>query len=577
MEDEIERTLLWDDNPSAVDLLGFDDLAAPIVETLGQAHLDPVCIGVFGPWGSGKTSVLNLVERRLEADSATLVVYTQPWSYDPTTDPKATLVGEVLNAVRGSLDEPALDRLRDRLKGLAKRVRWSRAVKLAARTALTAQLPGMDDIEGLFGQDDQVSEPTLQGFRSEFAELLDDEAFSDLTRVVVVVDDLDRCLPPTVVDTLEAIKLFLAVPKMAFVLAADEGPVAHAIASTFGHDRDGVDLARRYLEKIVQIPVRVPSLGRSDTEAYIAQLMLQHRIADTDAFEVVRQQCALRRSRGETSLLDGVADEVADSERDLHLAARLAPILYEELAGNPRRIKRLLNALWIRSDVAGRRGLLLDFPALAKLVVLEEVFPADFRTLLSWLSDGSLDERLRQLEAGEGEFTASLRRWGQLEPQLAELGVGSYLVLAAALQGTIVTVDSLPAHLRELADELTSAAAATRRQAQRRIHDDPPSVEDRSSLAVHLAEAVRFQPSRQAELSESLTAVVGDSDEVASAACGALRRMPPSAVEPALIVQLAPPDTTPHPSIASLLETWVDSDDLDTDTRRAADLARAGT
>lgn len=68
----------------------------------------------------------------------------------------------------------------------------------------------------------------------------------------------------TVVDTLEAIKLFLAVPRMAFVVAADEPPVAHAIATRFGVSADGTSLATKYLEKIVQIPVRVPALGQAD-------------------------------------------------------------------------------------------------------------------------------------------------------------------------------------------------------------------------------------------------------------------------------------------------------------------------
>jgi len=45
--------LLSDDNPSDSDLLGFVDVAAPVLEAIRRGHLDPVCVGVFGPWGSG--------------------------------------------------------------------------------------------------------------------------------------------------------------------------------------------------------------------------------------------------------------------------------------------------------------------------------------------------------------------------------------------------------------------------------------------------------------------------------------------------------------------------------------------
>ena len=325
-------TLLWDDNPSPVDLLGFEDVAAPVLDALQSEHLDPVCIGVFGPWGAGKTTVIQLIERAIESHEGSLVVYTQPWSYDPTTDPKATLIGEVLNAVKENLDQSALERLGDRLKGLAGRVRWSRAIRLSAESALTASLPKLSDLEGLFGEGDDVTEPTLRGFRGEFERLLADSSFDDLRRVVVIVDDLDRCLPTTVIDTLEAIKLFLAVPKMAFVVAADEAPVAHAIASAFGDSPDGSALAKKYLEKIVQIPVRVPTLGLSDVEAYVAQLLLWYRTrGDDERFETIRQHCANARAGGQPTFVEGLAQGIEGGAEDVTLAERLAPTLYEEL------------------------------------------------------------------------------------------------------------------------------------------------------------------------------------------------------------------------------------------------------
>ena len=70
--------------------------------------------------------------------------------------------------------------------------------------------------------------------------------------------------------TLEAIKLFLSVPKMAFVVAADEALVRAAIARHFDASQQGGRMAGDYLEKIVQIPLAIPALGQGDTEAYLA-------------------------------------------------------------------------------------------------------------------------------------------------------------------------------------------------------------------------------------------------------------------------------------------------------------------
>ena len=69
----------------------------------------------------------------------------------------------------------------------------------------------------------------MAGFKESFKTMIG--GLPNVDRVVVLVDDLDRCLPPAVMATLESIKLFLAVPKMTFVIAADQEMVRDAIAA----------------------------------------------------------------------------------------------------------------------------------------------------------------------------------------------------------------------------------------------------------------------------------------------------------------------------------------------------------
>lgn len=75
----------------------------------------------------------------------------------------------------------------------------------------------------------------------------------------MLVDDLDRCLPEAVMAALESIKLFLSVPKMVFVLAADQEMVRDAIAANLNSTSRGERLAGRYLEKIAQPRFASPS------------------------------------------------------------------------------------------------------------------------------------------------------------------------------------------------------------------------------------------------------------------------------------------------------------------------------
>ncbi len=112
---------LWSDNPTSVDLLGFGDIAAPILEAIRRERLDPVAVGIFGDWGSGKTTVLEILDEALRPVEDTIVVYTRPWEYDPTLDARATLITEVLDALRtrAKKDETLWDTTKEKFAGLA--------------------------------------------------------------------------------------------------------------------------------------------------------------------------------------------------------------------------------------------------------------------------------------------------------------------------------------------------------------------------------------------------------------------------------------------------------------------------
>src|SRR2546423_1118245 len=219
---------LRDDNPSDVDLLGFEDVVDVVEAIVTRADLDPVTVGVNAPWGGGKTTVLHLLKRRLDKRNDVFCLLVSPWEYDNKTDPTTALIDEVLGGLQQKLEEAKTfgDKVKETLNRLRRRVKFSKAMKLAAASALTATVPGVGALINLFDEGDEAEnvppDPTLQGFRAQFAEAMASEDLNPLRRVVVLVDDLDRSLPDTVVETLEAIKLFLSVKRMAFVIAADE-------------------------------------------------------------------------------------------------------------------------------------------------------------------------------------------------------------------------------------------------------------------------------------------------------------------------------------------------------------------
>jgi hypothetical protein len=568
------RTPLWADNPTPEDLLGFSDIAEPIIDALGREHLDPVAIGVFGDWGSGKTTVLELIQKRLEEATDVVVVYTRPWEYDPATDPKATLIGEVLDAIRREVadEQGSLDALGetvvDSFKRLAKRIRWSKAITLAGKTAVGLALPSFDDLVGIFreeGSDDQPpAEPTLHGFREEFDELMAELA--QIRRVVVLVDDLDRCLPPTVVDALEAVKLFLSVRKMGFVIAADRRLVALSIAERYRPAAQADAMARQYLEKIVQIPLTVPALGRGDTEAYLALLLLQRHLPDAaDRVAAVVAHCDAQRAKSVARTLDDLpAEHVPDGAgTDLALAAQVSPVLYERTQGNPRRLKRFLNAFWLRADIATRRGVELEAGALAKLLVLEEHEPEQFVSLLEWLNRGELTARLSALEdpdaaVGTPDPHAVLRAWARQAPALAALNLEPYLRLAASLAAKPTAGTALRSDLQAVVEGLLDSSAGKRKAAI--SNATALQTEDRLAIAKELISVARADPDRQSDIAESL-ARLSEDEAVGTDIATRLREFDGSEVRAPLIVRLT--GANAMPAMRDTVAMWVESGQLD--------------
>ncbi|MET4662928.1 hypothetical protein ABID80_006691 [Streptomyces sp. PvP037] len=604
---------LWSDEPTHLDLLSFDAVAKTVVQAVLDDALDPVTVGVSGAWGSGKTTVLRLIEDELtpqapETDAAVLVISTDPWRYDPGVGAKETLIGEVLSAVAAELARKEQSgqirgRARAMLTTLRQRVDWAKALQVAAKTSLTLQLPSVDDLTSLINtepnnQDADATDPPSRGleeFRSEFCTLMESAELSHLKRVVVLVDDLDRCLPETVVDTLETIRLFLAVPKMAFVVAADEHRVADALRARFpdpGSTRHGTDEryfeepASLYLHKIVQTTVPLPTLSRFDTEAFLVLLQLSQRLPVEDLTPYIEACVRLRR---ETGLLDDLATTVNgnDISAELAFASRMTPILYEKLQGSPRRIKRFLNDLRVRQSVAGHRGIVLEADIVAKLMVLEKLLPDAFATVLGWLARGELRSRTAKLEAAAGRLTPTspeaedtgatpdrdgpsqeeqdpapdekesvtfedeLVRWAKLPPGLGSVDLAPYLYLAAAFSGEQLLDAGLPGRLRDIAANLLS----TSRFDQHRVTDADINAlgdDDAQSLVEYLGRAGRDRPTEQSAAVRGLVRVVTAYPATTERAARLLQSIPAGELEPAAILALPAVD----PAFRSVLEYW---------------------
>ena len=433
------RLRLWDDNPTSTDLLGFDAVVAPILEALRTADLDPLTVGVHSPWGGGKSTVLRLLHDELAGEARYLVIDIDPWRFDDQADVRGALMAEILDRLLEATD--SVSGVRERISGLLRRISWGRVVA-ALGTGAVAMRWDPEELVKAFTPKERKSAESMSGFRDQFEELMGH--LTHIDRVVVLVDDLDRCLPEAVMATLEAIKLFLSVPKMVFVLAADQAMVRDAIAASLSRTSRSEVFADRYLEKIVQLPVTLPRLAFHDAEAYIGLLLAARALPKVNAVAAHRalvEHCAQRRRAGRTDLLADLGGlSWAPDGEVLQLAGQLAQGLESDRLSNPRKIKRFLNAFGVRAAVAQARQVAISPPVLAKMLLLEEQHTASFQTL----AGAAAPARAELLEAWErwGRAEApsppagiepATRGWAASSPSLVEVNLAPYLVLAASL------------------------------------------------------------------------------------------------------------------------------------------------
>jgi hypothetical protein len=416
---------MWSDNETDVDLLQYRYLVASVVRIVNTPHLLPTTIGIFGDWGTGKSSLIKMVEGELRKDPSTMCLTFSGWLFEDYEDAKTALMGSILDAIEEHVkeNEGLLQKSDKLLRKLMKRVNWLQLAGMAGRYVLPAAvgLPhlslvnlgsdllsrasmmpaaladkfrekGIDaeEVKKLLKEASDTPEEVrrdIRDFRKDFAELLRQ---SEIKRLVVFIDDLDRCDPDNIIDTLEAIKLFLFVEGTAFVLGADERLIQYAVRRRFP-ELPGTDteVGRDYLEKLIQFPIRLPPLGGAEIESYINVLFAKLQLEDGD-FQKICEHVASFRPDGASDLsydigvcrsLLGGKPVPSQLESDLDLTAQIAPVLTPGLGGNPRRTKRFLNTLLLRMAMGEDRGLRLQRQVLSKLMLLEYLKPEFFKQL----------------------------------------------------------------------------------------------------------------------------------------------------------------------------------------------------
>lgn len=569
---------MWSDNETAEDLLGFQVHADLIRRVVLDPKMLPVTVGVFGDWGGGKTSLMKMLEHDLDPESwpsgsaervayaGVAVIYVNPWLFEGYDDAKAALLGAVL--LQLGEHKRFGPKVRDKALSLLKSINVMRVVKLGVKHMLLPAAAGFMtggiaavppavgvglgvgaltqragateaktkegqanpevDWDGVINSAVAAAAPMdVRTFRERFAKMLAD---SDIRSLVVLIDDLDRCTPERIIDSLEAVKLFLSVERTAFVVGADPRIVQHAIRSRYAGPATKDDgpgesdrLVKDYLEKLVQVPYRIPRLSASEIETYMGLLFCKQHLTADDATVCVRT-CGQERAKNRYGTFGYAAVKDALKRADLgpaltsalSLCASAAPLIADGLKGNPRQVKRFLNALLLRKQLASVAKLdNIRDDVLVKLMILEYSDEERFLELFGWQArqDGHPQE-LARLEAAllgpegkadndegakavaPGWATAAMRRWVTMAPPLKEVDLRDYFWVARdRLESTFTGLSLVPPVVRTVLDGLVSGVAAKRTPAVNTAKS--LSDEERKSLLSLIEQVVARQPEQK--------------------------------------------------------------------------------
>ena len=499
---------MWPDNETERDFLNFSAVADTVAEIVVQTNGRPISIGISGAWGTGKSSMIKLTQAALSGrlrkpdDRDFVFVEFNAWLYQGYDDARAALMDVIASRLQAEAAKRAT--AVDKVKDFLSRVHWLRATKLAVTSAvaLSAGLPpvgligeaidfGRRMIEGEATSEDakeiadeakkaadstkglvEKKKPTtppkeIQALRNSFEEALDELGII----LVVLIDDLDRCLPETTISTLEAIRLFLFLKNTAFVIAADTAMIKHAVRKHFDLPVED-PLVTSYFDKLIQVPIRVPPLGTQEVRAYMMMLFLDNSDLPLGVKEEIRVAVSkqLRKTwQGERVDRAFIQSLRSDFPPELlarfDTADRLAPIMTSAsgIQGNPRLIKRFLNALAIRMTVARTQGVGVDEAVLAKLLLFERLCtPLAYDDLLNKVGAGDTGKpsflATWESDAMAGkEFDLSppysdpfFKEWLTLSPPLADVDLRGALYVSREHAALISTDDRLSSEAAQL-------------------------------------------------------------------------------------------------------------------------------
>lgn len=219
-------------------------------------------VSIDGPWGSGKTAFVKMCSAELRSRSVPVVEFNA-WQQSYTNNPLV----DVASAIAAELGESLSDTVKRTLIDGS----WHLA-KVASR--------GVIDRDAISQDDPAVFDPwgeaqsKVNEFKDRLAEAASPAGGNSAGRLVVLIDELDRCRPDYALELIETVRHLLAQNGIVVLLALNRAELCHSIQSLYGPKFD----ADRYLRRFTDLPYRLPLPAADDIAGFTNELLTEFHL-----------------------------------------------------------------------------------------------------------------------------------------------------------------------------------------------------------------------------------------------------------------------------------------------------------
>ena len=538
---------MWKDSETIIDYLNFDYIIDAVVKLVLDEDLSPSSIGLYGDWGSGKSSLMKMVEQHLTSmdGKSILCIRFNGWLFEGYEDAKTALCGTILESIHKK--EGISSQVKGKVKKLWNKVDVQKILGKGIRYGLDYFMTGgvlsltdftisqitnalKKNVENVTDEEianalrslktDSNIRKDIKNFHDEFEKILKE---TNIKHLVIFIDELDRCSPETILDIIEAMRLFLFAKGTSFVIGADQRLIEYAIKTKYKEViGNNLDIGREYMEKVIQYPVNIPALDENEVEQYISCLLLEKDLNKEEFDDILQTIKGLKPlERFDYEYLNQKKADLAEKCRDsLYLSGQISSVLAKQINGNPRQCKRFLNTLFMRLDMAKSRHIELKKNVMAKLMLIEYFATPLYKLVIDPENKGEF----AKFESGEEDVALFkdyanndwVKAWKSITCKISNENVSDYYYFSNSRFTYNQPVGSQLSPIGQLClDKLMAKTETNRKEAETYLKE--LSLMERKHIANTLFEQLKTEDKLDNELIKSYVSVICFKDMITEA------------------------------------------------------------